>query len=485
MLDHGDYWVPEDFQCCVVEDILGGTPEIMVVIGEGNAKTTLLAGVNLYFADFKPSAKCLVAAASREQAETLYVQAADMVYNSPGFRDRFRTFDGYRRIVAYQSRGRIQIKAADDRTGDGAIFDLSTIDEPHRARDMSLWRTWRGKVDKRGGQILGISTAGDPSSEFEEVRAAMHRLAAESVTVGRHTRSITPGESLIHDWRLNRDDDPTDMAIVKLANPLSTITEESLARKRRSPSMTDLHWARFVCGIPTRATGQGIRAEDFDALVEEGLVAKRGAWSVGFLDMAWTGDTTAMGVLTWERHERRTVTDVKVIHPPVDQAAVVIGLLELQSKFPDLVGIVYDENAGAKQLAQMLAASEHPLQYDNAARAAKNLPPIDAPLPPLEFFGHAQSNSAMAPAAAHLDEAMRMGWIRFVDDPELRRHFLNAVRAPVGAEQFKYDRPSDAKGGERRSRFPIDLLTGVTMGHNYAVQQKGVPRPTAPLIAWA
>ena len=33
---------------------------------------------------------------------------------------------------------------------------------------MRLYRTWRGKLDKRGGQIVVISTAGEPGGEFEE-----------------------------------------------------------------------------------------------------------------------------------------------------------------------------------------------------------------------------------------------------------------------------------------------------------------------------
>ncbi len=386
------------------------------MIPEGNGKTSLLGGVNLYVADFKPTSNCLVAAASREQAGVLFDQAAGLVYRSPGFLRRFRVFEGYRRIVAYRSRGRIQVKAADDRTGDGAIPDLATVDEPHRARDMSLWRTWRGKLDKRSGQILGISTAGDPGSEFEAVRDAMHRAASESVTDGRHTRSVTPGESLIHDWRLNPRDDPNDMSVVKLANPLPSITEESLARKRRSPSMTDLHWARFVCNIPSRSSGRGVAAEEWDALEVGRVEIPDGVRRVGFIDLGWKRDTTAMGVVGWESPERRLVTGVLVLEPPVDEADVVVGLLGLQEQF-GIDEVVYDPNAGGQQMVQLLEKGDHPLQYDNDRRSAAGLPPLSAPLSPLVFIEHSQANEPMALASRRMEEAIRNGWLIHDGDP--------------------------------------------------------------------
>lgn len=487
VLDNGEYWVPEGFQDEIVADIFSGVPEIMVVIPEGNGKTSLLGGVNLYVADFKATANCLVAAASREQAEILFSQAAGLVYRSPGFDQRFRVFEGYRRIRALRSHGRIQVKAADDRTGDGAIPDLATIDEPHRARDMSLWRTWRGKLDKRGGQILGISTAGAPGTEFEETREAMHRTATESVTVGRHTRSASP-DALIHDWGLRRDDDLNDMELVKQVNPLSTISTDSLARKRRSPSMTDAHWSRFTCNIATRETGRGITPEEWDALEVAGLLPDLGAWCVGFLDLGWKHDTTAMGVLSWEAQDRRVISGVRIFEPPangrVDEADVVVGILALQAEYPELQGIVFDPNAEGQQMAQLLAKGDHPLQYDNERRIAKGLAPLAEPLPAITFHEHTQDNAPMSLAASRLDEAVRMKWLKHDGHPGLRRHALLAVRVPLGGERAKYDRPADAKG-ERRSRYPIDALTGVLMGHSFAVGRMDRPKTKAPAFAWA
>ena len=42
---------------------------------------------------------------------------------------------------------------------------------------------------------------------------------------------------------------------------------------------------------------------------------------------------------------------------------------------------------------------------------------------------------------------------------------LNAIRVQLPAEKYRYDRPADAKKGERRRKYPIDALTGLLAPH--------------------
>jgi hypothetical protein len=159
----------------------------------------------------------------------------------------------------------------------------------------------------------------------------------------------------------------------------------------------------------------------------------------------------------WESDEERIVAGVKVLEPPVDEADIVVGLLGLQERFPNLRGVVYDPNAGGQQMAQLLEKGEHPLQTDDAARAKKGLPPLDGPLEPLTFIEHSQDNAPMALAATRLDEAIRgsdtrppaLRWVAEGDWQALRRHVLNAARHNLGGEKWRYDRPPDAKGRRR------------------------------------
>ncbi len=138
ILDNGEHWEVEDFQLEVVRDVFAGVPETWMVIPEGNGKTTFMAGVVLYFADYTPNATVVMGASSRDQCKWLHDQAGGFVQRSGLSGKRFRVLDGARRIDALRSHGKIQVFAADERTGDGAIPDLAVLDELHRHRALRL-----------------------------------------------------------------------------------------------------------------------------------------------------------------------------------------------------------------------------------------------------------------------------------------------------------------------------------------------------------
>jgi len=463
VLDDGSNWEPQPFQLDFAEDVFSDATEVWLILPEGNGKTTLLSGVALYHGDYTQDAAVPIGASSREQAEILYRQAVGFINRTPGLKKRFRTYDGYRRVKCLRTEGRIQVYAADDRTGDGIIPTLPLLEELHRHRDFRLYRTWRGKLDKRGGTLAAISTAGEPGSEFEDIRLK-HRSTAEKVEqTGAHARAVGGG-MVLHDYAVTSLDDVEDMDAVKAANPLPSITPKSLAAKRKSPTMSLSHWKRFVCNIATRVEGDGITPEDWDALEEKDLVPNKDAWAIGFLDLGWKIDTTAMGVLLWESDSRRVIAGVKILEPPVKEADIVPALVELQRKFQP-VGWAYDPNAGGQQMVEMLDTGRHPDQHGAE----------------FTFLEHSQDNAPMSLAAARLDEAIRGGWLVHDGDPDLRKHVLSAVRRPLGGDKYRFDRPPDAKG-ERRKKYPIDALTGLLFGNSVAVAEHD--KPKEPIAIW-
>lgn len=471
ILDNGQPFILEGFEEEIAGDIFAGYPETWLILPEGSGKTTFLALLALYYGDYTPSANIPIAASSREQAEILYRQAEGLVSRSPELRTRFRAYAGYRRIKCYRTEGRIQVYAADDRTADGVIpGGLALVDELHRHRDLKLYRTWRGKLEKRDAQLVTISTAGEPGGEFEDTRAHIRR-SASTVTSSRggcHVRAAGR-DIVLHDFAVPSMSQADDMDVVALANPRREMTAERLRRKRESPTMTYEHWLRFVCNIATLTGGSAVSAEEWDALREEGLVPDRSMPAFGWLDLGWKIDTTALGALVWESAERRVVSDVLVIPPPVDEMHVAAGLLRLAFGvgFEDFRGVVYDANAGGQQMAQQLESGLHPLQTSADLREEYGLP---EEVGVISFIEHSQDNAPMADAAAKLAEAVRNRWIVHDGDRVLRSHVLNAVSRPLGGEKWKFDRPNDAKG-ERRGRYPIDALTGVLMGHRVALAE--------------
>lgn len=468
VLDDGSYWEPEEFQLFVAEDLFAGEPEVWLVVPEENGKTTLMSGIGLYHGDYTPEAAVVVGASSRDQCEILHSQAAGFIRRTPGLEKRFRVFDGYRRIRCLRSGGRIQVFAADDRTGDGVIPTLALLDELHRHRDLRLYRTWRGKLGKRGGQLAAISTAGEPGSEFEEIRERVLKTAIGDRRADCYVRAAAGG-LVLHDHAVPSGGDVEDMALVAQANPLQAITTERLAMKRGTPTMTLEHWKRFVCNVPTRVSGQAVTPEQWDSLCEEGLRPVEGCWRVAFLDLGWVHDTTGMGVLCWESLERRVVVGPKEIVPPkdgtVDEADVVRAMVAIQREYQPRLW-VFDPNASGRQMVQLLDKGEHPQQGGVS----------------FDFAEHSQDNTPMALAAARLDEAIRNGWLRHDGNDALRRHVLNAVKKSLGPnEKWRYDRPPDAKG-RRRSKFPIDLLTGLAMANSHAVAEH--ESTSEPIVIW-
>src|SRR5262249_32583386 len=154
---------------------------------------------------------------------------------------------------AFSSAGpQIQVFAADDRTGDGVIPTMAIVDELHRHQDLRLYRTWRGKLDKRGGQIVAISTAGEPGGEFEDAREQIRQSATSVTRRGSFVRA-TSAQLVLHEWAVPHKGDVEDLREVKRANPFSGVTLAALKLKRRSPTMTLQHWRRMNCNLPTRA----------------------------------------------------------------------------------------------------------------------------------------------------------------------------------------------------------------------------------------
>lgn len=250
ILDSGQPWVIEPFQARFLADVFSGKYlEAVFRLPEGNAKTTLVGGLVLYYCEHREFARIPVAASSRDQAEWLYQAAAGFVTRSE--LRQFKCQEGYRRIKCEKSGGRIQIFAADDRTGDGIVpGGLCVLEELHRHRDLALYRTWRGKIEKRGAVLVAISTAGEPGGEFEELCATMRD---EGVTTrkGSFLRAVGPN-SVLHEYAVPEWADPDNLDDVKKANPLKAITKGVLERKKSSPAMTPSHWRRFVCGQASR-----------------------------------------------------------------------------------------------------------------------------------------------------------------------------------------------------------------------------------------
>jgi phage terminase large subunit-like protein len=109
-------------------------------------------------------------------------------------------------------------------------FPFAFLDELHRHKDLSLHRTWAGKLDKRGAQLIVISTAGEPGSDFEVTRERI-RSEANDVKLDGAFGRFASDRVCLHEYMVRDESRILDAAAVKEANPLLAITPARLEAK--------------------------------------------------------------------------------------------------------------------------------------------------------------------------------------------------------------------------------------------------------------
>lgn len=434
-------------------------PECWLILPEGNAKTTLFAGIALYNIEHMRSAMVLVAAAARDQAQIMYQQAEGFIQRSE--LRGFKLHPGYRRVAYAATLAMIQFQAADDRTGDGAIPTLALVDELHRHRDLRLYRTWRGKLLKRKGQIAAISTRGEPGSEFELALERIRREATDLTVDGTFTRASSP-RMILHEWAVPEDGDVEDIELVKRANPLKAITVPMLSEKRASPTMTLAHWRRFVCNLPTRSDDAAVtEAEWATAKTTTEIPAGQSIW-LG-LDVAWKWDTTAAVPFWMPDHEHRYLGPASILVPPrdgnsLDPDAVEGALSQIHKRNP--IHTVVMDMSRAEQLARWIELT-------------LGATVIDRP----------QTNTFAVQDYDDFMEALRLGWLKHSGDAGLTAHVMNAIAKTLPLGDTRFDRSVQGRISPEQERRVIDALTAAAMVHSTALRAATLDE--TPQFAWA
>lgn len=454
VLDTGEFWGVEPFFAAFLEDFFAGRVENWLLVPEANSKTTSMAGLALYHLEHVDYATALWAASARDQAEIGYLQAEGMVQRSDRLAALFKCHPGYRRIAHKSNGSRLQIFASDDRTGDGPIPTLCLLDELHRHRNMKLYRTWTGKMVKRGGQMAAFSTSGEPGSEFEEARLRLRDKADVVEVDGCFTR-LASDRLVLHQWAVPEGADLEDMELVKLANPFSGITVDQLREKFESPTMTMPHWSRFVCNVPTRSAQSAITDAEWDVLAkpDAGIPEGERVW-VG-MDVAWKWDTTAIAPFWVSEDGRRVVGRVEILTPPRDgsmmRSQVIQDALERVHERNPIHTVVMDPHR-AEQLAEWI---EDELGC--------------------EVIERSQANQFRALDYSMWMEAIRLGVLEHDGDAEFRTHVLNAIARQVSDERFVFARPAENRGAvELQNRRVIDALDAAAMVHSTAMREEEV-----------
>jgi hypothetical protein len=485
--------------------------ENWLIIPEGNSKSTGISQLALYHLETVRYPWVPVAASARDQAEILFGQALGFVERTPGLKYQSELnphgpYDakGTRQLNHRYSGGKgMKVYAADQETADGVIPTLPIIDEGHRLRDLGLYRLWKGKLNKRHGQIVMISTAGVPGRDFEKTRkklkTAAHDVKRRGQCFGRYATETT----VLHDYAVPSVSAVEDFEIVKEANPLSTITIGSLRSKRQSPSLDfGEGWLRLTCNIAARSSKAAVHDAEWDE-----MLLKKGEWeeapdaripegvpiSIG-LDVAWILDTIGIAPLWMCSTHRRLLGPGTIIEPPRDgrQISSVVLHDEIQriARRNPIYLVAMDTSKAEETYQWLLAGGD------------------DGELGDPLVVDRTQGNKHAAEDYVAFMEAIRGGaqgeervterWLRYTGEPDrvvngitgdaeevagaARTHVMNAIARKLPSDKYRFDRESPSRAEKEQDNRVIDYLQAAAMVNRQAAADFG-NEAFVPLIA--
>jgi hypothetical protein len=242
---------------------------------------------------------------------------------------------------------------------------------------------------------------------------------------------------------VDSDDACSDMAAVKAANPLWSITEAGLAEDFASPTMDLGDWKRLKCNRPTRSVISAITDKEWDDAELKTEIPAGADIDVG-LDIAFKWDTTAF-VPLYKTPKYRLMGPATVLKPPRDGS----------SMHPDEIKHAAMELHSAYRIGTVVMDMSH--AEDTAAWIEDELgvTVID--------HDHRRATTHVEDYSAFMD-GLRNGTLKHTGDHDLRTHVLHAIAHRLPGGDYRFRRPSESRGSKRdQDRRVIDALSAAAM----------------------
>jgi phage terminase large subunit-like protein len=462
VLDTGGLMHVEPFQEALVTDFTDPAfKEIWCVMPEASAKSTLMALYSLYVLIAVPGATVTIASVSMSQAgSALFRQASDVVARTPGLDRHLRVFDGKLRILG-PNRSRLEVKPSTPALAAGAIPTVVIIDEVGELKDLELPQMLRGKLSKRAGsRLIVVSSAGEPGSDFEHVLSEIRSGSETSQRDGRHSRYVS-GSTCVHEYRLEPGDAVTDWSLLKSANPLASVTEESLRDKFESPLTDESHFKRYTGGVAEYSADHCVRPEVWAAarLAEGEHLGEVVRECIGVdFGAAWD----ALGVVGCLSFADGTflLGNTNIIEPgrpgqPIELAAMQ-KLLRTYTR-PDEFYV--NPAAGSSPLQEWLTEEFG----------------VDVVL-----YGTNQPEAVEL--TAFFMAKLHGGQLRHTGDDVLTQHALNATPRVGWDSRFAFTRPQTSRTAKNQRARRIDALSAATLALWGAAHPP--PQVDQPFVMW-
>lgn len=191
--------------------------EAIIVVGQGNGKSTLIAGNAAYglTKDGERGAEIYCLANSREQARIIFNECSSQVTNSPVLSKHVRvTKQG---MFYDKTNSKFQPLASDSKNLDGRNVHMGVFDEIQEYRDYKLINVIKGKTKKRKQPlIIYITTLG---SVIDGPLMDFYILGGQILDNTGAIAQRASDRTFVYIDEIDENDNPTDPACWGKANP--------------------------------------------------------------------------------------------------------------------------------------------------------------------------------------------------------------------------------------------------------------------------
>lgn len=440
----------------------------MIMVGRGNGKTPLAAGICLYCltCDNEPGAQIYGAAAEVNQASLLFRHAKGMVEREPELAARCRIYDSFKSIcLKSDSATAYKVVSSDAAGKHGYMPHLVICDELHAWQGRDLWEAFQtafAKLGRKQPLWLVITTSDyDRESVCNDEQDYAEKVRDGIISDSRYLPAL---------YVASKDDPWDDEATWEKANPNMDISVDREALRaecqqaKEQPTLQNA-FLRYHLNIKTEQDIRWLSMDAWDASagapIDPGDLIGRECWAG--LDLSSTRDITALSLvfpadggydvlplfwvpgdsandrerkdrvpyITWARQELLTLTDGNV----VDYDKIRTRLNELKELY-NIRGIAIDR-WNATQLATQLAGDG------------------------FNVVAFGQGYASMSAPTKELDKLVVAGKLHHGGNPVLRWMASNVTVEQDAAGNLK---PSKAKSTER-----IDGIVALIMALGIAM----------------
>jgi phage terminase large subunit-like protein len=244
--------------------------QIVVSMGRQNGKSLLGAILGVYgLLLHNQGAQVISLASSTDQARIIYSRVLFTIQQNEWLKKRFKKATEQRGILTADGSGRYDVKAAKESALQGIPMSLCLFDELHLAKTGMWSAAVLGTAQRKDGMVIGITTAGDQSSEtlldLYKLGTAAAQGDPELERIGFFCWQAPDGAQVDEPLALKMANPSIDAGRLDLDTVLSdirSIPEHEARRYRLNQFITGTANSWIASELFARAAGDGITKQE-------------------------------------------------------------------------------------------------------------------------------------------------------------------------------------------------------------------------------